>query len=412
MSVAVVWMAVLGAVASPTQADWVQTRLLSVVMIDARHERASDVPHQEGEKKHEVGTGLVVGWKDPTLYVVTAAHVVDAANEDFDLKSATVSFSPRICSGGHAAKVVPRAGDRVLDVAVLAVDVPECAARINAHVIQPVRASPALSGSTAASLEHTAMYILARSETGKDNALPVKNTVTALWVEGNRIALHTDLIERGMSGAPVFSDTGELVGIETERQGEQRHQIAWIVKYDEVRNELRQAGVPFDLAGDVCDIHFHGYPAGSTVSVGIEPPELIRTPHPFQPGRHMITVANDDGYQPATAVVDLPPDGSVTCRVTLTRWRDRAFAKTRWPLFIASAGLVVAGAVVLGVASHTQSDFNQMPTAAGYNEVYDENRAANVLLWGGVAGLAAFGIGHAVFTAAPASSLGGAGCGQ
>jgi hypothetical protein len=397
-------LTLIAAAEPPREADWLEARRMSIVLVNA--ELAAPAAASSDEPvtlQKEAATGLIVGWSAQTLTVITALHAVEDPEHVLKLQSTSVQLAPKICPTPSSATVSHV--NRLLDLAVLTVNLPpDCSRNIRAGMLQPIRISPLVSAGAASTLEQASLYILARSTDGTAFALQLKDRATVVRVEEPMIMVQTGVLEPRMSGAPVFSETGELVGMAVKRESAEQ-EIAWVANYGAIRTALRHARVPFGLAGDVCDLTLKGYPLGSTVAVGDNPPEIIRDPTPVEPGTRMITVANSDGYAPAVGLVSLPNDGSVVRCVTLTRRSDRLFGRTRWWLLGGASSVVVAGLVVGGLALESHHQFDVAPTTTGYQNVQTENLAADIMLATGLAGLSIFGLGHVFWTPAHESSI-------
>jgi hypothetical protein len=232
--------------------------------------------------------------------------------------------------------------------------------------------------------------------------IPIRGTTPA-----RDIVLDTSKIAKQLSGSPVFSETGDLVGVVVG--GGEKEGMA--VSYDLVRSELAAANVPRDFAGDVASLWLIGAPTGSTLRVDRGPPEPIREIMELAPGTgRSITVENAGAFEPATTTVDLVNDTVIRRCVNLTTPGARRFASVRWPLFWSSVGVSLIGIATGIVAWRTHQEFDAMPSRALYDDVAMENTAADALMVTGALGLTAFGLGHAIWTPRSKSSI--SECGQ
>ena len=385
----------LGAIAlsSPPAADpgWLATTRLSVVLVDA-------VLEDGDRKQEEPATGFVVGWGDPILYVLTAGHAVEDREKGLIATKLTVRFGAEFCPDSIEAK--PAYRNREHDFAVLAVPLPgRCAANLSR--LRRLRISPLASTTTASLLQQERVSILGRSAEG--SVAPVREILLRGTTPEHDILLDTSKVVRQLSGAPVLSDQGELIGMITG--GSPSEGLA--ASYAVIRAELANAKIPRDFAGEVASLLLKGAPPGSTLAVDGATPEPVRDINELAPGkRRNIVVANVGDYEPATAVVDLLSEATVRRCVTLTRPGDRRFARWRWPVFWTSLAVGAAGAVTGVVSWQTHRSFDSMPTRSSYDSVRVENIVADSLMGAGLLGLTAFGLGHARWTPRERSEIG------
>lgn len=176
----------------------------------------------------KIGTGIVIGAEDDKVFVVTAFHVVDGAE---DIR---VTFFDRRYETFLAAS--PKYDER-LDIALVVITRP--AGRALTLNLQPIQLSEVEPS------EGLAVTVIGQ---GNDSEWQYYRGVVVREEHDNDYSRfrHDARIEQGDSGAPVFDDSGRLLGIVTTRIP--RGQGASSVKIEEVHRVLtRSWRVPTSL---------------------------------------------------------------------------------------------------------------------------------------------------------------------
>jgi hypothetical protein len=377
--------------------DWRDAEEPSLVAV------TSHMPKKDNPAATEPASGFVVGWKRPLLYVVTAAHVVEDMDLGVQAKAVDVMvrLSPELCDSASVTAVQRLGREVELDAAVLTVELPaKCFANVAKLRRAPMSAAAVvgmMSNRQAAELE-----LLGRAASGGIAKWRIHGKVS---ITGDVMTVQTDIVQKEMSGSPVFTETGELVAIASAHLAG-KAPVAFLTNYRVVRERLRQASVDAQFAGDFAVLELAGAPPGSSYSVD-DGPTLVLDDRPnlLPPGERQIQVANTDGYEPAWIRLNLEPEKHVKKCVTLTREGDRRAAKWRKPLLWTMGSLFVASAAVGGYALYEHAQFDDMPSSDALNYTNKANFAADGALILGTASLVLIGVGYIFWTPREASSI-------
>jgi hypothetical protein len=219
--------------ASPSFAQWTGSERNNAenltVMIDVVYK---DVPT-------EWGTGIIVGHRDHTLYIVTAKHLLNRGNRQdievaFRWKNPTLGAAAARPVTGRASLAVPLPPD--LDLAVLKVD---------------------LNSSSSPSPDDLLFDVLADSaEIGENlNVRPIGHADGHYWitcdnssavkdVSGDLITFDADCTKDGHSGGPIFDESWHLVGMDLRLE----NNFAVGSTIDSIRTKLKDWNIPDDLS--------------------------------------------------------------------------------------------------------------------------------------------------------------------
>jgi trypsin-like peptidase len=329
----------------------------------------------------ERGSAFIVAWTDGgTVYLVTAMHVVD--NAKWPGLAVTAALAAPLCPGELPASVPYTSATR--DFAVLSVSLPQaCIANLARLRRFPVGRSGG------------APLVAVGWNTGDDDSIVASDDSFIRRIEGSDIVLENRerprMLRNGWSGSPVFSTDGQVIGM--VGRIDVAAQEAYVLSYEAIRAQLHAwLGIP--ILGEGAYLAFRGYPQHSVLTIG-EAPHKLGERILVVPGRKPIRVANrDDGFQTVSLDIELVNGRDQRCDVVLLRTRDMRFARLRWQLWSASAGAILAGGVIGGIALATRQDFFQMPAAARLQAVEIESAVADGLFGAGIVGIVAVAAMH------------------
>lgn len=310
-------------------------------------ERRSD--EDIGSRRDSPGTGFVVGWKAPELFIVTAKHVVERLDQGLQAKTASIELLP--CTGSLQARV--HETHRDMDAAVLAVTLPgPCIDRMNQGDVPSMPLSPLVSSTEAR--YRTRLKILGRGpghtrEWIRD--IPVRK-----WGDEHReIILDTGKVEEMTSGAPVFSPDGGIVGMVIESSRE----TVTVLSYRAIRDWLKLSDIPSNMAGDFTELVMKTDPPDARLWVdGTLKPTTKK--HHLAPGYINLTLERA-GHIGVARQVELR-EGCWVLGATLPSHWDQRFSRVRWSIWGGAAAFAVLSVGFYGLAYQQRGSFFEMPS--------------------------------------------------
>jgi hypothetical protein len=373
----------------PASDDWERAARRSVATVDVEFAPPDSVEPQPARK--EPGTGFVVAWHPPLLYVVTAGHVLDTSADGRPIQRISIGLDPEFC--GERVDVTltdlrPNYRASQLDLALLPVRLPErCATFVAGGKLRRLSVSPLQA--SARGREGALLQILGRGPEGAKLEW-IRRIKVNSWTDA-RMSLDTSRVFGGMSGAPLFSDRGELVGmVVTTRQessGDNVSREAFAIKYDDIKAQLRDIKIQGNMAADFAELVVETEPPDVTLWVDGYRQEP-RDNYQLKPGPTTLKLEKPD-YPVWTGAVTLEEDCSILRGKLPSRW-ERRFAAARWPLWGLTAGLTATAGLSYGKFRASRNSFYEMPSRARLDEANRWNTAAVVagglaLLSGGLA---------------------------
>ncbi len=171
----------------------------------------------------EYGFGIITGERDKLLFIATAAHVVEEAQEKIEIKF----FDDY---RAYPAKLLRQNTDSDIDIAVLEVEKP------GNFRWEPDCLGIASKGDAVAFIgRDRSWYIPPASSNALGYIYEIRN---------NLIEVDINSVKVGTSGAPLINQTG-IIGMIIKDEGSQ----AFAVRIDQIQNELRDISYWFMLKG-------------------------------------------------------------------------------------------------------------------------------------------------------------------
>jgi hypothetical protein len=188
--------------------------------------------------RHSRGSGILLGKNGPTVYVLTASHVVADARE-VDVETFSAASYPRPAKVYRFAEVIGRSGQGTLDLALI---------RFSAS--DPIGEKVPISKMKA--YPPTFLALSAGCSTGRPPSCSVESVVSTRLArrEGQTAqALYWETKERparGRSGGPLLDARGRLIGVCCGSNGD----AGYYCHIDEIVRFLKQQGLHWLVAED------------------------------------------------------------------------------------------------------------------------------------------------------------------
>ena len=192
----------------------------------------------QNHSRHSRGSGILLGKDGPTVYVLTASHVVADARE-VDIETFSVASYPRPAKVYRSAEVIGPSGDGKLDLALIRFSASESLGD-KVKIGETKAYSPSFAAISVGCSAGRPPSCSVETIVGTRRARREGQKTPALYWETK------DRTARGRSGGPLLDARGRLIGVCCGSNGE----AGYYCHIDEVVRFLRQQGLRWLTAED------------------------------------------------------------------------------------------------------------------------------------------------------------------